>query len=579
MIFDGKSEIIKILRRFLRKSIPLNEWRDIKRLIDIPPPDINYDYAFPVFKLTKYLNKDPQEIALEIENYFRNKEFLFEVKATGSYVNFKINPEKVLYNIFHYKEDYGRIRRIYGRQKNLAPQTIVIEYPSPNTNKPLHLGHIRNLLLGQTISNLLRYIGNDVKEVNLNNDRGIHICKSMLAYKNWGQGKEPDKKPDHFVGDFYTKYNLMAEKYDYLEEEAKDLLNLWELGDPNTINLWKKMRNWSLEGFNETYKKFNIHFDKIYNESDFYWKGKELILDYYQKGIFEKDETGAILARLNRKSRKKLPDKVLLRSNETSIYITQDIYLSYLKKKDFDYYKSIYVVGNEQNLYFKQLFAILKLINPKDKGNYHLSYGMISLPEGKMKSREGIVVEADEIIEKMERLAYEEVSKRYESLQKEEKIHRAQIIALSALRFFILKYNPRTDFVFNPDKSLSFEGETGPYIQYCYARINSIIEKSSEKIDFNNYINLLTDDKEKEIIKYLNYFPDLIENAKRKYRIHLIPQFLLKLCQIFNSFYSTNPVISENKELENARLLMIKCVQIVIKIGLDLLGIETLKEM
>jgi len=269
----------------------------------------------------------------------------------------------------------------------------------------------------------------------------------------------------------------------------------------------------------------------------------------------------------------------LLRSDGTSIYITQDIYLAHLKLKDFDYDKSIYIVGNEQDLYFQQLFAVLGIIDFEVDKFKHLSYGMISLPEGKMKSREGTVVDADDMIQEIEDLAFEEVGKRYPELQKEEKQYRANIIGMAALRFFILKYNPKSDFVFNPKESLSFEGETGPYVQYCFARIQSIFNKSEEKIDLDINYKLLTHEKEIKLIKQLNIFPEIIEVALRIYGIHLIPQYLLTLCQLFNSFYSDCQVISENRELEKARLLLIKCVQIVIKIGLNILGIETLDEM
>ncbi len=263
-----------------------------------------------------------------------------------------------------------------------------------------------------------------------------------------------------------------------LIDEAKNLLKLWEQEDSRIRELWKKLNSWALKGFKETYTKFDITFDKEYFESDFYLKGKDKVIEGLNKGIFEKRDDGAIIARLKEKF--KLPDKILLRSDETSIYITQDIYLAYLKKQDFEYDTSIYIVGNEQDLYFKQLFAVLDMIGFKED-KYHLSYGMINLPEGKMKSREGTTVDADDIIEEMENLAFEEVNKRYPELSKKEKSYRAKIIGISALKFFILKYNPKSDFIFKPKESISFEGETGPYIQYCFARIQSIINKSKLK--------------------------------------------------------------------------------------------------
>jgi len=491
-------------------------------------------------------------------------------------LNFRVNTRIVLESIFKLQEDYGKIKEVL-KKSDVKPQKIVIEYPSPNTNKPLHLGHIRNMLIGNALSNLLKYKGHKVFLVNLNNDRGIHICKSMLAYKKWGNNQEPkNKKSDHFVGDFYVKYGQMEQKNKKLIDEAKELLKLWEQEEPKTRALWKKLNSWALNGFKETYAKFDIKFDKEYNESDFFFKGKDIIIENLNKGIFEKRDDGAIIARLKEKF--DLPDKVLLRSDETSIYITQDIYLAFLKKQDFDYDKSIYIVGNEQDLYFKQLFAILEMIGFKED-KYHLSYGMISLPEGKMKSREGTVVDADDLVEEMESLAFNEVNQRYPELSTEEKLYRAKIIGMAALKFFILKYNPKSDFIFNPKESISFEGETGPYIQYCFARIQSIINKSKEIISLDINFELLNHEKEINLIKQLNYFPEILDTTINTYGLHLVPQYLLNLGQSFNSFYGKCQVISENKELEKARLLLIKCIQIVIKIGLNILGIETLDEM
>ncbi|MBY9017386.1 MAG: arginine--tRNA ligase, partial [Candidatus Lokiarchaeota archaeon] len=304
--------------------------------------------------------------------------------------------------------------------------------------------------------------------------------------------------------------------------------------------------------------------------------GKEIINEGLKKGLFEKTEDGAIFAPL--KEKYNLEDKVLIRSDGTSIYITQDIYLAYLKKKDFNYDKSIYVVGDEQIQHFKWLFAILDLLGFKED-NFHLSYGMIDLPEGKMKSREGTVVDADDIISKVEKLAFEEVNKRYPSLSEEKKEYRAKIIGMAALKFYILKFSAIKGFTFNPKESISFEGETGPYILYCNARINSIISKSGRDIDLNVNCELLKHQAELLLLKNLTYFPEIINSAENSYNLHIIPQYLLSLCQSFNSFYSSCQVISENKELEKARLLLIKCVQVVIKIGLNILDIETLDQM
>ena len=567
-IIDKKS-IAKILEEYISE---LN-LKEIELLIEIPPPELDYTYAFPCFKLSKIQKKSPNLIAQEIKDKIKLPEFINNINVAGPYLNFIIKPKFILENIFELKSDYGRIRDISEKTEKLK---IVVEYLAPNTNKPLHFGHIRNILLGKSLSNLLEYKGNKVFQVNLYNNRGIHICKSMLAYKKWGNNKEPDKKSDHYVGDFYVKYSEMAEKNPTLEQEAYEFLKLWEMGDGDTLDLWKKMNNWVLEGFKVTYKKLGISFDKEYFESDLYLKGKEIILDGLRKGIFEKTEDGAIFARF--KDKNHLPDKFLIRSDGTSIYITQDIYLAYKKKADFNYDKSIYVVGDPQIQHFKWLFAILDLLGFKED-NYHLSYGMISLPSGKMKSREGTVVDGDDVIEEVENLAFIEVNKRYPDLNDNEKKIRAEKIGLAAMIFYIMKYNHVKGFVFKPDESISFEGETGPYIQYCYARIASIISKSGKQISIDINWDLLNHEKERFLIKQLVYFPEVIDTSERTYNIHLIPQYLLNLCQAFNSFYTSCQVISDNKDLEKARLMLIYCVQIVIKTGLDLLGIETLEKM
>ncbi|MFX1311960.1 MAG: arginine--tRNA ligase [Promethearchaeota archaeon] len=565
----------KIIAEFLKEYISKLTVEEIESYIEIPPSELYYTYAFPCFKLANFMKKPPKVIAEEIVKNVKLPEFLEEIKAIGPYLNLKVKKEYILNQIFELKEDYGRLR-LKTADESKKSVKIVIEYPSPNTNKPLHFGHVRNMFLGKSLSNLLEYKGYNVFQVNLNNDRGIHICQSMLAYKKWGNNREPNKKSDHFVGDFYVKYNEESKNNKDLEEEARELLKLWEAGDKDVFTLWEKMNRWALDGFNETYKKLGISFDKEYFESDLYQKGKDIISKGLEKGIFEITEDGAIIARL--KERYNLEDKILVRSDGTSIYITQDVYLAYKKKEDFDYNRSVYIVADEQIQHFKWLFAILDMLGFKED-NYHLSYGMVSLPDGRMKSREGTIVDADDIIEQVENLAFEEVEKRYPDLPSSEKKKRAEIIGLAALEFYILKYSPVKGFIFNPKESISFEGETGPYIQYCYARIASIIAKSNTEISPNINWNLLNHEKELFLLKQLIYFPEILDSAEKTYNIHLIAQYLLTLCQSFNSFYTTCQVISQNQELEKARLLLIYCVQIVIKIGLNILGIETLDQM
>jgi arginyl-tRNA synthetase len=568
MTFTDKKAIAAILHKHI-KHLNIDE---IENLIEIPPENIEFEYSFPCFRIAKQEKIPPNVVAENLKSEIKAPAFIESIECSGPYLNFHIKPKILLSNIFRLKEDFGRMRDS-SKKKRLK---YVIEYPSPNTNKPLHLGHIRNMLLGCSISNLLKYKGHEVFQVNLNNDRGIHICRSMLAYKKLGNNQEPDKKSDHYVGDYYVKYISLAKQNPSIENEARDLLRQWEEGDESTLKLWRKMNKWALDGFKETYEKLGISFDKEYFESQIYEKGKKIVMDGLKKGIFSKTEDGAIVAPL--KQDHDLKDKVLIRSDGTSIYITQDIYLAYLKKMDFDYDKSIYVVGDEQIDHFKKLFAILNILGFK-ADNYHLAYGLIYLPEGRMKSREGTVVDADDLIKEVENLALKEVEKRYPELGNAEKQSRATIIAMAALKFFILKFSPPKGFIFNPEESISFEGETGPYIQYCYARIESILKKSSLVLDVNINWNLLNHYKELAIIKQLNYFPEVLDAIEKSYGLHLIPQYLLTLCQAFNSFYSTCQVISEDKVLEKARLMLIFCVQIVILTGLNLLGIDTLDQM
>ncbi len=563
----------KYIAEILSKYISYFSVEELESFIEIPPDEFSYTYAFPCFRLAKFEKKAPLLIAEDLKNKIKLPESIEKIESEGPYLNFQVKSQIILQNIILLQDDYGRIRE---EVKPISKSNVVIEYPAPNTNKPLHFGHIRNMLLGKSLSNLLMYKGHKVFQVNLNNDRGIHICKSMIAYEKWGQNEDPDIKTDHFVGKYYVKYSQMLEKNPQLENEVRELLRLWEDGDKETRDLWKKMNKWALDGFKITYEKLNIKFDKEYYESNLYLKGKEIINEGLENGLFEKTEDGAIFAPL--KEKYNLEDKVLIRSDGTSIYITQDIYLAYIKKKDFNYDKSIYVVGDEQIQHFKWLFAILDLLGFKED-NFHLSYGMIDLPEGKMKSREGTVVDADDIISKVEKLAFEEVNKRYPSLSEEKKEYRAKIIGMAALKFYILKFSAIKGFTFNPKESISFEGETGPYILYCNARINSIISKSERDIDLNVNCELLKHQVELLLLKNLTYFPEIINSAENSYNLHIIPQYLLSLCQSFNSFYSSCQVISENKELEKARLLLIKCVQVVIKIGLNILGIEYLDQM
>jgi arginyl-tRNA synthetase len=539
---------------------------EISKLIEVPPNPELGDYALPCFKLSSLLKKSPQQIAFELKEKLKIPGI--EVNSNGAYLNFFVDKKQLADNtislVMEEKDKFG---------SGKAGKKVVIEYPSPNTNKPLHLGHVRNMLLGKSVSRLLDFQGNKVIQVCLNNDRGIHICKAMLAYKLFGNNKEPDKKPDHFVGDFYVLY--AKNESPELEKQVQEMLVKWEAGDKETLSLWKKMNGWALKGFDETYGKFGIKFDKVYNESDHYKEGKKIVLEAFSKNLLEKDKDGNIVIRLEKYS---LPDKVLLRKDGTSIYITQDINLAKLKYEDFKQDISVYVVGSEQNLHFRQLFKILELLSIKAGQCHHLSYGMIYLPEGRMKSREGKVVDADNLVADIIGLAKEELRKRH-VLSEEELNKRAEQIGKGAINFFILKYDTPKDFVFNPKESIALEGETGPYVQYTHARICSIFKKYNEKLPASADFGLLKEKEEQQLVGMLSKFPEAAKEAAESYKPMIVARYLLDLCQLFNNYYHQFQVLNAAADLRDSRLMLLQAVKQVISKGLWLLSIEAPEEM
>ncbi len=609
----------------------------LSQIIKKAKKNIDADFAINGFALKKYLKQDGLEIAKEIHKSFSSRlnqnPFIQAVFIDGPYLNFKFNKKiiakEVMIQIFEDVNSYASSNF----NKREKPERVVIEYPAPNTNKPLHLGHIRNMLLGQTLSKINQCAKNEVFQVNLLNDRGIHICKSMWAYDKYGENKTPESenlKSDHFVGKYYIKYaqeesrvkkyiqkkinlleyeikkspedqnidiiqelrqNINRSKYGILQKELKDMLIAWEEKDKKVRNLWRKMNDWAENGFNQTFETFKIQHDKTYFESKFYDKGKKIVENGIKKGIFEKLEDGAVIINFDKK---KLPKrKVLIRKDGTSLYITQDLHLAHQKMEDFNYDKSIYVIGNEQDMQLRVLFEILKKLDMKAE-NIHYSYGMINLTSGKMKSREGIIVDADDIVEELESLALNEVKKRYSNLSKNEMEKRAIVIALASLRFFIIKYDYSRDFVFDPKKSLEFEGETGPYILYSYARICSIFKKAmeknietpydpiedkiSEKLIIEN-LSLLGDEHEYNLIELLYSYPDIISNSVNQMKPHILARYLYELAQEFTGFYHSCPIIKEKSQLRNVRLLLCESIRRVLKHGLGLLTIDVLTEM
>jgi len=478
----------------------------------------------------------------------------------------------------------------------------MIEYSSPNTNKPLHLGHIRNNLLGNSIARILMANGNEVIQVNLVNDRGIHICKSMLAWQKWGEGITPemaDMKGDKLVGDFYVRFDQeykkeiqhliangiseeKAKKEAPLIIEAQEILRKWEDGDVEVRKIWEMMNNWVYAGFDKTYESMGIQFDKIYHESETYKLGKKLVEEGLKKNILFKKDDQSVWADL---SDQKLDEKLLLRPDGTSVYMTQDLGTAHQRFAEYDLDKSLYVVGNEQNYHFQVLKIILKKLgyNWADKME-HVSYGMVELPGGKMKSREGTVVDADDLIEEMIATAKqksEELGK-LEGMNAEEMQNIHRIIALGALKYFILRVDPKKNMLFNPEESIDFNGNTGPFIQYTVARINSILRKATEKkiTQSNSFERLQINEKEKYLAQMVNSFPDIVTEAANELSPALIANFIYDLAKEFNQFYHDYTILGEEDEaVRSFRLTLTKTVGTILKEGLLLLGIESPERM
>jgi arginyl-tRNA synthetase len=482
-------------------------------------------------------------------------------------------------------------------------ETVMIEFSSPNTNKPLHLGHIRNNLLGQSVCNIIEATGKKVIRTNLVNDRGIHICKSMLAWQKWGGDETPEssgKKGDHLVGEYYVKFDQHykqevsglitsgksreeAEKKAPLLLEVQEMLRKWESGDPSVIALWKTMNGWVYEGFDETYRRLGIEFDKIYYESDTYLVGRDTVLEGLKNGIFLRHPDGSVWVDLTADG---LDEKVLLRADGTSVYITQDIGTAQVRKQEYHPARMVYVVGNEQNYHFKVLRLVLDRLGfPWAKSLYHLSYGMVELPEGKMKSREGTVVDADDLMDEMIETAREmsfDLGK-LEGLSPVEKEEIFRIIGLGALKYFILKVDPVKNMTFNPRESIDFDGNTGPFIQYTHARIKSVFRKAGENdmaIPKMAGVNISLNEKEKNILKMIHDFPMVIKDAGQSFNPSLIANYLYDLAREYNQFYHDYSILKEEDSgVRDMRLLLSDLSSKVFKKGMGLLGIEVPERM
>ena len=547
------------------------------------------DLTLVVFPLIRIFKKSPEEICNEI-GYLLSKQIMFisSFNVIKGFLNIELNNNFWIESIIKISKtkNYGITK------KNNKSDTTLVEFSSPNTNKPLHLGHVRNIVLGDSVSRIIEATGKNVKRVQIINDRGIHICKSMLAWQTFGNGETPEKanmKGDHLVGKYYVKFNqeynkelaeLRGQGYSEdecinkskLNKEAKELLLRWESNDSEVIKLWSQMNNWVYAGFNETYKKLGVTFDKNYYESDTYLLGKDLIEEGLKSNVFYKKEDKSVWVDLTEFG---LDEKLLLRSDGTAVYITQDIGTAIQRFKDFKFSEMVYTVGNEQNYHFDVLFKILKKLNYSWANMcHHLSYGMVDLPEGKMKSREGTVVDADDLLKHV----------LYSSIELSNQLNKKnvlsnedhKVISLAAIKYFLLKVDAKKNMMFNPKESIDFNGNTGPFLLYTYARIKSLIRKNNTKIEIKKVeINSI----EKDLIKKIIEYPEVIRDSALSYNPSLICNYIFEMVKIYNRFYQNNEILVDDKLTRSLRLTISEEVSKIIKSSSDLLGFEVLEKM
>jgi arginyl-tRNA synthetase len=553
-----------------------------------------------VFPFLKMSRKSPELTAEEIGNYLKaNEQAVADFNVIKGFLNLVVDSSAwiALLDDIHAAPAYG-----------IVPVTeqsplVMIEYSSPNTNKPLHLGHVRNNLLGAALANIMSANGNKVVKTNVVNDRGIHICKSMLAWQKWGNGKTPEssgKKGDHLIGDYYVAFDkhykaelkaLMeqgmteeeAEKNSSLMKEAREMLIKWEAGDPEVRALWEQMNNWVYAGFDETYKRLGVSFDKIYYESNTYLDGKKKVLEGLEKGLFYQKEDGSVWADLTAEG---LDHKLLLRSDGTSVYMTQDIGTAQQRFTDYPINQMIYVVGNEQNYHFQVLSILLDRLGFEwGKSLVHFSYGMVELPNGKMKSREGTVVDADELMDEMVETAKQTSGElgKLDGLTREEADDIARIVGMGALKYFILKVDARKNMLFNPQESIDFNGNTGPFIQYTYARIRSVMRKAAEMgLEIPEYLpaGVELSEKEENLIQMLATFPAIVKQAGDEYSPSAIANYTYDLVKEFNQFYHDFSILHEEQsDVRIFRLVLASNVAKVVKLAMGLLGIEVPERM
>ncbi len=579
----------------------------VKKLygLDVPPEKISPsatkkefegNLTVMVFPFVKAARKSPEDTGRQIGEWLvENVEAVSAFNVIKGFLNISIDPAFWMHTLEAAAEnpEFG-----FRKVSDTSP-LVMVEYSSPNTNKPLHLGHVRNNLLGYSLSQILKANGNRVVKTNIVNDRGIHICKSMLAWQKWGNGATPEstgQKGDHLIGDCYVAFDkhyraevaeIMereniskeeAEKKSTLMAEAHEMLRKWEAGDKDVRHLWETMNSWVYAGFDETYRQLGVDFDKIYYESQTYLEGKDLVLKGLEEGKMYRKEDGSVWADLTEEG---LDHKLLLRSDGTSVYMTQDIGTAKLRYRDFPIDKMIYVVGNEQNYHFQVLALLLDRLGFKwGKDLTHFSYGMVELPNGKMKSREGTVVDADDLMASMVASATEASADRFKDMDSAEAAEVSRMVGLGALKYFLLKVDPRKNMLFNPEESIDFNGNTGPFLQYTYARIQSVIRRSGVENVFGLRPDAVPNDKEVALIQKIADFPGVVADAGRTYSPALIANYAYDLAKEYNQFYHDYSILKEeNDEVRDMRLLLSATTARTLKSAVSLLGMEMPERM
>ena len=563
-------------------------------LVNQTKPEFEGDYTVVLFALTKQLRKSPEQLAKDIGEYLvaHNKELFTSYNVIKGFLNLTVADN---YFSDFLSKNFATAEPTGFSKTN---KKIVVEYSSPNTNKPLHLGHLRNNFLGWSVAEILKSCGNDVSKTCVVNDRGVHICKSMIGWEMFANGATPEStgtKGDQFVGDYYVKFNNElkketeqlvasgqskddAERNAPIMQKTQQMLFDWEKGKPEVINLWKKMNAWVYKGFDETYKRIGSDFEKIYYESETYLLGKQFVEEGLKQGVFFRKDDGSVWIDLTTEG---LDEKLVLRKDGTSVYITQDLGLAEEKYKDFQYDQSIYIIADEQNYHMKVLELVLKKLGkPYADGIYHLSYGMVELPSGRMKSREGTVVDADDLVDEM----VSEAEKKTKEKSKIEEFSASELkelyetLALGALKFYLLKVDPKKRMVFNPEESIDFHGFTGPFIQYTHARIKSILRKEPAQSTFVNETKL--EKLEKELLLLLEQYSVIVQQAAMEHSPAVIANYIYGVAQACNSFYTVHSVLkAETEEKKQLRLQLCQLTSNVIKNAMNLLGIRVPERM